>query len=96
MAFEIVLSPEAVEDRSRLRAFDRAALDDALERHLRHDPTRPSRSRIKRLKGMKSPQYRLRVDELRVFFDVIGQEVQILGIVLKSEAQGWLNASGEP
>ena len=96
MAFELVLSPEAVEDRSRLRAFDRAALDDALERHLRHDPMQLSRTRIKRLKGMKSPQYRLRADGLRVLFDVVGQEVQILGIVLKSEAQDWLNASGEP
>src|SRR5262245_48563568 len=96
MRFEIILAPEAVEDRRRLRAFDRAAVDDAMERHLRQDPEKVSKTRIKRLRGFRRPQYRLRVDELRVFYDVVGQEVQVLSIVAKADAEAWLKRVGEP
>lgn len=96
MRFEIILAPEAIEDRGRLRAFDRAAVDDAMELHLRHAPEKVSKSRIKRLRGLRRPQYRLRVDDFRVFYDVVGNEVQVLGIVLKADADAWLKDVGEP
>ena len=63
---------------------------------MRHEPEKVSKSRIKRLRFLRHPQYRLRVDDFRVFYDIIGQEVQILGIVLKADAEDWLNAEGEP
>jgi mRNA-degrading endonuclease RelE of RelBE toxin-antitoxin system len=90
MRFEIVLAPEAVEDLRRLKANLRAAVRGALETHLRHEPTKTSRSRIKRLRGLSRPQYRLRVDEVRVFYDVSGSTVEVLAIVAKSEADSWL------
>jgi len=96
MRFEIILAPEAIEDRKRLQAHDRAAIDDAMEVHLRHEPERVSKSRVKRLRALRHPQYRLRVDDFRVFYDVLEQEVQILGIVLKEDAADWLKAVGEP
>jgi len=95
MRFEIILAPEAIEDRKGLRALDRAAIDDAMEKHLRHAPAKVSKSRIKRLRGLRRPQYRLRVDDLRVFYDVVGHEVQVLGIVLKADAETWLKRIGE-
>jgi mRNA-degrading endonuclease RelE of RelBE toxin-antitoxin system len=49
MPFEIVLAPEAVEDLRALKANIRAEVRTALETHLRHEPARTSRSRIKRL-----------------------------------------------
>ncbi len=67
---------------------------DALEVHLRHEPTRISKSRIKRLRKLTHPQYRLRVDDLRVFYDVEGDEVQVLAIVEKSGADDWLREMG--
>lgn len=70
MRFEILLAPEAVQDFRRLDAHTRAEVQDALEIHLRHEPTRISRSRIKRLRGLARPQFRLRVGEVRVFYDV--------------------------
>ena len=94
--FEIILSPEAADDRSRLRAFDRAAVDEGMERHLRFEPRMVSQSRIKRIRGLRRPQYRLRLNDLRVFFDVVGREVHVLGIVSKSDAADWLDAMGEP
>jgi len=96
MAFAIILAPEAVNDLRRLNAYHRAKVRDAMEVHLRHEPTRVSRSRIKRLRGMSRPQYRLRVDELRVFYDVAGEEVQVLAIVAKADADAWLAEAGEP
>jgi mRNA interferase RelE/StbE len=94
MLYEIVLAPEAVEDLKRLKAPVRAAVKAALETHLRHEPAKVSRSRIKRLRGLSRPQYRLRVEEIRVFYDVTRTNVEILAIVQKSEAEQWLAQFG--
>jgi len=96
MRFEILLAPEAVEDLRKLKATLRAAVREALETHLRHEPTKTSRSRIKRLRGLSRPQYRLRIDEVRVFYDVSGSTVEVLAIVAKSEAESWLAQFGNP
>ena len=94
MPFAIVLAPEAVEDLSGLTANVRATVRTALETHLRHEPEKTSRSRIKRLRGLLRPQYRLRVGEVRVFYDVFGTTVEVLAIVAKSEAESWLAQFG--
>jgi mRNA interferase RelE/StbE len=94
MPFDIILAPEAVEDLKRIKAHVRAAVRTALETHLRHEPERTSRSRIKRLRGLRQPQYRLRVGDIRVFFDVSGTTVEVLAIVVKSEAESWLAQFG--
>ena len=86
MKYEIILSPEAVDDLRELKANIRAAVRDAIEEHLRHEPTKISRSRIKRLQGLSRPQYRLRVEEVRVFYDVAEKSIEILAIVSKDEA----------
>ena len=96
MRYEIILAPEAVRDLKELKANLRSEVRDAIEEHLRHQPTKTSRSRIKRLRGLSRPQFRLRVGETRVFYDVLGTEVQVLAIVAKSGAEGWLRRSGEP
>ena len=95
MKHDVILAPEAVKDLRRLRAHIRAEVRDAMERHLRHQPTRTSRSRIKRLRGPSRPQYRLRVGEVRVFYDVHEQRVEVLAIVLKSDAASWLEEVGQ-
>jgi len=96
MRFEILLAPEAVEDLRRLKAGERTAVREALETHLRHEPAKTSRSRIKRLWGLGRPQYRLRVEEVRVFYDVSGSTVEVLAIVPKPEAESWLARFGIP
>jgi mRNA-degrading endonuclease RelE of RelBE toxin-antitoxin system len=90
MPFAIVLAPQAIEDFKRFKAHLRAAL----ETRLRHEPRKTSRSRIKRLRGLRQPQYRLRVGDIRVFYDVSGATVEILAIVAKSEAEAWLTQFG--
>jgi mRNA interferase RelE/StbE len=96
MRFEILLAPEAVEDLRRLKAGERTAVREALETHLRHEPTKASRSRIKRLRGIARPQYRLRVEEVRVFYDVSGSTVEVLTIVPKPGAESWLARFASP
>ena len=91
-----MLAPEAIEDLHELRANVRAAVRDAVECHLRHEPTRTSKTRIKRLRGLSRPQYRLRVEDFRVFYDVAEGTVEVLGIVPKHQAAEWLARIGEP
>jgi mRNA-degrading endonuclease RelE of RelBE toxin-antitoxin system len=86
----IILAPEAAADFKALRVFDRAVVRDAMERYLRHEPTKTSRSRIKRLKGVQRPHYRLRVGDIRIFYDVTDAAVEVLAIVPKSGATAWL------
>ena len=95
MPFEIILAPEVIEDLNGLKAATRATVRAGLETHLRHEPTKLSRSRIKRLKKMSQPQYRLRLGEVRVFYDVTEERVEILAIILKSEAAQWLAKHGK-
>jgi mRNA-degrading endonuclease RelE of RelBE toxin-antitoxin system len=94
MRFEIVLSTEAVEDLRGLKARQRRTVREDIETHLRHEPTKTSRSRIKRLRGRDRPQYRLRVGEVRLFYDVSSSTVEILAIVSKSGADKWLAEAG--
>lgn len=96
MRYDIVLAPEAVEDLNDLKANIRATVRDAIERHLRHQPTKAFKGLIKRLRGLSHPQYRLRVgDDIRVFFDVTEEGVQVLAIAPKSEVDAWLAKHGE-
>jgi mRNA interferase RelE/StbE len=95
MRYEIVFAPEAARDLKRLQARLRAEVKDAMEKHLRHEPQKVSRSRIKRLRGLARPQYRLRVREIRVFYDITEEVVEVLAIVSKAEAAPWLAEKGE-
>ena len=91
-----MLAPEAVEDLRALPAVTRAQVRSALETHLRHEPMKLSRGRIKRLRGISRPQFRLRVGEIRVFYDVAYDMVEALAIVEKAEAASWLAKFGSP
>ena len=95
MNHAVVFAPEARDDFRALRAYDRAAVRDAINTHLSRRPIRVSKSRIKRLRGLGRPQYRLRVGDLRVFYDVHETEVHVLAIVLKQFAPQWLKRWGE-
>jgi mRNA interferase RelE/StbE len=94
--YEILAAPHAGNQLAALPAHTRSEVRDGIELHLRFEPTKLSKSRIKRLKGLDRPQYRLRVGEIRVFYDVTDKEVHVLAIVSKAEAQAWLDKQGIP
>jgi mRNA interferase RelE/StbE len=95
MKYAIILSPEAIEDLRRLKVSIRTQVKEALEMHLRHEPLKESKSRTKRLRGVRRPGYRLRIGEIRVFYDVVSEGmVEVLAIVPKSKASEWLQRVG--
>ena len=95
MKYEVVLAPEAAQDFKRLPARDRASVLDNIEKHLRYTPGKTGKSRIKHLRGLSRPQYRLRIDDIRVYYDVTEQTVEILAIVPKSRSADWLEEYGD-
>ena len=94
MLFAILLASEAAEDMRHLKANIRASMKIAIETHLRYEPRKVSRSRIKRLRGLDRPQYRLRVGDVRVFYDVTDTTVEILAVINKLDAAEWLARFG--
>jgi mRNA-degrading endonuclease RelE of RelBE toxin-antitoxin system len=95
MRYEIELAPEAIQDLKRLKPNLRAQVTDAMETHLRHEPRKTSRSRIERLRGLSKSQCRLRVNAIRVFYDVSRRTVEVLAIVMKADADAGLAKAGE-
>ena len=95
MRYEIEFAPQAVQDFRDLDAHVRGGVRDPIETHLRHEPMKTSKSRIKRLRGLSKPQYRLRVGDVRVFYDMSETTMEILAIVEKSRANEWLERCGE-
>jgi mRNA-degrading endonuclease RelE of RelBE toxin-antitoxin system len=94
MAYEIVFTDTARKHYHLLNARCRSAVKERIETHLRHEPVKLSKSRIKRLRDQKHPEYRLRVDDYRVFYDIDELTVVIIAIVPKTEARGWLDEHG--
>jgi mRNA-degrading endonuclease RelE of RelBE toxin-antitoxin system len=87
MRYEIDFAADAEADLNRYRAYERVAILDRIEKHLRYEPTHASQSRIKALRGLARPQYRLRIGDIRVFYDVHGKVVEIIAIVDKAPDQ---------
>jgi mRNA-degrading endonuclease RelE of RelBE toxin-antitoxin system len=89
MRSDISLSPEAIDDLHGLKANVRAVVWDAIETYLRRAPTKTSKSRIKRLRGLSRPQFRLRVGEVRVYYEdiIITRHGKPAGILIGFESE---------
>jgi mRNA interferase RelE/StbE len=98
MTYKVIVARSAEEAFKKLDARWRSAAKEAMRTHLEKAPKQESKSRIKRLRGLRQPQYRLRIDRLRVFYDVNDQRgrVEVLGFVMKPEAEEWLQEHGVP
>jgi mRNA interferase RelE/StbE len=85
--YTIMLKRSAIADLDALRKYDAAQIVDAMERHLQHDPMKESKSRIKRLRGISNPDYRLRVGDYRVFYvvDEVARRVDVLRVMHKDQ-----------
>ena len=94
MKYEVVLTDTAKEHYRGLDTRGRSRIKKGLKDHLTYEPMKLSRSRIKRLREMAHPEYRLRLDPYRVFYDVSGKTVVVLAIVPKSETAEWLATYG--
>jgi len=90
MPYEIRYSNESVEQLKNLRVFDRTAILDQIDQVLSVNPTVVSKTRIKRLREPAPTQYRLRVGEFRVFYDVQETAVLVIQILSKQDSIDYL------
>jgi mRNA interferase RelE/StbE len=87
--YEIVLKPSAIKDMDRLSKYDAVTISDVIEECLADEPAKESKSRIKRLRGISDPDYRLRASEYRVFYSIndTSRQVNVLRILHKDETR---------
>jgi mRNA-degrading endonuclease RelE of RelBE toxin-antitoxin system len=79
---------EAVADIESLRTHDQRKIMAAIVEHLGRDPTKESKSRIKRMRQPFWCQFRLRVEDFRVYYDVeAGLRVTILRVLEKGRKE---------
>lgn len=69
MAFEVILSPEAIDHLAAMPVHHRRILLDAIDAHLIHEPTVITRRR-KPLRPNPLASWELRVDQFRVYYQV--------------------------
>lgn len=84
--YDIQYAQEASDDIRGLRKSDQRKVFDGIELHLTHEPKKTSRSRIKAMLQPFWSQYRLRIDEFRVYYDVDDDAsvVNVLRVLQKS------------
>jgi len=85
--FKIVFKPEARRKLKTIKRYYAVAILDAIEKRLLEEPEKASRGSIKRLRGKQQTTFRLRVQNYRVFYDVIEDRVEIIQILHKSETE---------
>lgn len=95
MAFRIVFTQNAIDDFKALDVRLRGMVREAIGTHLTHGPAKQSKARIKRLRDLKHPQFRLRVGDARAFYDVAGTDVVIIAIMSKERTIEWLGEHGK-
>lgn len=92
--YEIVIQSPAMDDLWGLRAHDRAKVLGRIHEILSTNPTLEGKSRIKRLRETERPQFRLRVDRLRVLYGVRENKVLIIRVLLKDRVWEYLRELG--
>ncbi len=85
--YGVEYDPAAVEELQALRRFSQVRVISAVEKHLLDTPTLPKGSTIKKLDPPVLAAFRLRVGDLRVFYDVeeANQTVRIIAIRAKGQ-----------
>jgi mRNA interferase RelE/StbE len=95
MKYWIILSPDAKNNLVKMKGNLRSIIRDGIIEHLNYEPEKVSKSRIKKLKGLEKPQYRLRIDDVRIYYDINKNMVEILAIATKELVGQWLERSGK-
>ncbi len=98
MRYQVVIARSAQAQFEKLDARWRSRLKREMLKHLVNAPRQQSKSRIKRLEGLRQPQYRMRVDQMRIFYDVNDtlKRVEVLAFVRKPDTRSWLEEQGIP
>ena len=82
MTFEVALSPSAKEDLAYLKAFEQRILIAVIKEYLLVDADVETKRR-KRLRENPVAPWELKQEPYRVFYDIVGDRVEILAIGYK-------------
>lgn len=87
--YEIDYAEVAADEIEGLRVFDQRKIIKAIEQHLRYRPWRVSQTRIKLMVPPFGSQYRLRVGDFRIYYDVdeAARRVTVLRVLFKGTSQ---------
>lgn len=87
--YQIFYAKRAADDVRTLRRFDQRKVMQGIERHLTGQPKLVSRSRIKLMRQPFWSQFRLRLEDLRVYYDVDDdlRQVRVLRVLTKTTDQ---------
>ena len=85
MPHTIQFDRDAVDDLRRLRKRDQTTILSQVQRYLVHQPTQEQGARSKALEQPAASQFRLRIGEFRVYYDVDeeDQRVDVLRVMKK-------------
>jgi mRNA interferase RelE/StbE len=86
--FRIELSPAASRDLDELEVG--IVMKVLLDIKILEENPFPRGKLIKKIKGKKSPLYRLRIDKFGVFFEIQPMKIVILRIISKKEADRYI------
>lgn len=89
-AFKIILSPQAQKDLNRFS--DNICIKISKEIRVLENSPFPKGKLIKKIKGKASNFYRLRIDKYRVFYVIDKQQVVILRILSKKDAERFIQS----
>ena len=84
--YTIEFTPESLNDISGFRKFEQQKIFEGIKKQLSYQPTIEARNR-KRLRPNSVAEWELRIDTIRVFYDVFKQ-VQIVKIVAGAHKKG--------
>ena len=88
MAFNILFTIESENYLAQLSAFHKKSIVTEIVQHLTHQPTTLSKSRIKQLRQPAIAEYRLRVGDFRVYYDVNSQENTVTVLRIWEKGRG--------
>jgi mRNA-degrading endonuclease RelE of RelBE toxin-antitoxin system len=79
MTFTVLLTDSAIEDLDYFRKSERRIIADGIAQHLERDADVETRRR-KRLRPNRLAPWELRIDDFRVFYDIVEEEVKIVAV----------------
>jgi len=86
--FTIEIAPAAIKDLNRLES---EAAEEILQKiSILEQAPFPKGRLIKKIKGKRSVFYRLRVDKMRVFYEIMAGRVVIMRILSKKETDKYI------
>ena len=81
--FQIVYSPESIEELKQLRRYDQVRIRDMIARHRGDRPSQESDPTIRKLDPAILAGYRLRIADYRVFYDVHEEDLRVHVIAIR-------------